>query len=253
MTSDSDREDYRPSKRRRLTLEDAREILQASDAEISQGLKSRRVLILKGELRPIAPSYLTQILELLLNHLVSTSIPHQAAPLVALSSALETDHEIRRDVSEQVMAWFGQIDDGIWKLDVNATVKEVGLGILRAYKDEPIVEFDFLAKWKSAVGDTFETTITLDLLLANYLSSLSTLTGATELTYFPSSALPTDPAARFTDIFLTRPRWKAEDISPFLEDIVVNNKERDKLLLKYARAITDKEGVWYTARVMYNG
>lgn len=33
-----------------------------------------------------------------------------------------------------------------------------------------------------------------------------------------------------------------------MADIVVDNKERDKLLLKYARAITDAEGVWYTAR-----
>ena len=46
----------------------------------------------------------------------------------------------------------------------------------------------------------------------------------------------------------TESRWKAEEISPFLTDIVVDNKERDKLLLKYARAVTDSEGVWYTAR-----
>ena len=65
---------------------------------------------------------------------------------------------------------------------------------------------------------------------------------------FPTSELPTDPANRFGDLFLTRPRWKANEIEPFLADIVVDNKERDKLLLKYARAITDAEGVWYTAR-----
>ena len=69
-----------------------------------------------------------------------------------------------------------------------------------------------------------------------------------ELLYFPSSALPSDPAARFTDLFLTRPRWKAEEIAPFLADIVVDAKDRDRLLLKYARAITDSEGVWYTTR-----
>ena len=73
------------------------------------------------------------------------------------------------------------------------------------------------------------------------------------LTYFPSFQLPIDPAARFTDLFLTRPRWKADEISPFLADIVVDAKERDKFLLKYARAITDAEGIWYTARAKYNG
>lgn len=32
------------------------------------------------------------------------------------------------------MGWFGEINDGQWNLDVNATVREVGLGILRAYR-----------------------------------------------------------------------------------------------------------------------
>ena len=73
------------------------------------------------------------------------------------------------------------------------------------------------------------------------------------LAYFPASELPVDPAQRFTDLFLTRQRWKAGEIAPFLSDIVLDHKERDKLLLKYARAVTDSEGVWYTARAKYNG
>jgi sister chromatid cohesion protein DCC1 len=73
-----------------------------------------------------------------------------------------------------------------------------------------------------------------------------------DLIYFPASSLPVDPAARFADIFLTRPRWKAEDIVPFLSDIAVDSKERDKLLLKYARVNTDADGVWYTARTKYH-
>ena len=68
------------------------------------------------------------------------------------------------------------------------------------------------------------------------------------LSYFPASELPSDPAGLFADLFLTRTRWKADEISPFLSDIVVDNKERDKLLLKYARAVTDSQGIWYTAR-----
>ena len=83
----------------------------------------------------------------------------------------------------------------------------------------------------------------------NYLSSTSPLTSNNLVSYFPCAELPTDPAARFTDLFLTRQRWKAEDIAPFLSDIAVNAKERDKLLLRYARALTDKEGVLYTSRV----
>jgi sister chromatid cohesion protein DCC1 len=73
------------------------------------------------------------------------------------------------------------------------------------------------------------------------------------LTYFPAASLPAEPAPRFADLFLVRNRWKGEDITPFLSDIAVDSKERDKLLLKYARATTDPTGIWYTARTQYNG
>ncbi|OBZ67045.1 putative sister chromatid cohesion protein DCC1 [Grifola frondosa] len=251
----SDAENARPRKRQKFSYEDARETLQASDIELHEGLRARRVLVLDGELRPIAPSHLNTILELLLNYLVSLSLPHDAADIKELASALEDDHDIKKSVSTQVMGWFGQVSDGKWKMDVDDVVKGVGVGILRTYKDEPIAQDDFLGKWRKTVGDTFEARVSLNLLSGNYLSNPSYLTEPPThmLTYFPSSSLPVDPATRFTDLFLTRARWKAEEISPFLADIVVNSKERDKLLLKYARAITDTEGIWYTARAKYNG
>jgi sister chromatid cohesion protein DCC1 len=87
----------------------------------------------------------------------------------------------------------------------------------------------------------------------NYIEAESMGVHETSLKYFPASMLPVDPAARFSDLFLTRSKWKVEDISPFLSDIAVNSKERDKLLLKYCRAVTDSDGIRYTARAQYNG
>jgi sister chromatid cohesion protein DCC1 len=52
----------------------------------------------------------------------------------------------------------------------------------------------------------------------------------------------------FADLFLTRERWKAEHIKPYLSEIAVDTKDLVKLLLKYARAPTDSDGSWYTAR-----
>lgn len=71
------------------------------------------------------------------------------------------------------------------------------------------------------------------------------------LSYFLRAELPTDPALRFTDLFLTRERSKSEDIVPYLSDIVVDSNDLDKLLLKYARPLTDKDGLWYTARARW--
>jgi sister chromatid cohesion protein DCC1 len=87
----------------------------------------------------------------------------------------------------------------------------------------------------------------------NYIEAELMGVQETSLKYFPASMLPVDPAARFSDLFLTRSKWKVEDISPFLSDIAVNSKERDKLLLKYCRAVTDSHGTRYTARAQYNG
>jgi sister chromatid cohesion protein DCC1 len=37
----------------------------------------------------------------------------------------------------------------------------------------------------------------------------------------------------------------------YLEDIAVDKKERDRLMLKYTRQITEADGIWATARVRY--
>lgn len=86
------------------------------------------------ELRPIAPSYLDTLLELVLNLLVSLSMQHTSASVEALSTALAEGHEVSRAVSTQIMTWFGEIQDGKWKMDVNAIVREVGLGVLRNHR-----------------------------------------------------------------------------------------------------------------------
>lgn len=90
------------------------------------------------ELRPIAPSHLTKILECLLINLVSQSLPYTDAPLMPLIHALEDDHEVPRDITRQVMCWFGRIDEGqlgsTWEMDADAVVREIGLGIMRAHR-----------------------------------------------------------------------------------------------------------------------
>lgn len=89
----------------------------------------------------------------------------------------------------------------------------------------------------------------------NFLTSIDSLSEPpkTLLTFFPAAELPVDPGARFAELFLARPRWQMEEIAPFLADISVDAKERDRLLLKHARAVTDPDGIWYTARAKYNG
>ncbi|EIW62603.1 uncharacterized protein TRAVEDRAFT_112797 [Trametes versicolor FP-101664 SS1] len=256
--SEDDEDNSPRRKRSKFTYDDARKTIQASDVELDKGLRDRRVLLVKDELRPIAPSHLTKILECLLINLVSQSLPYTDAPLMPLIHALEDDHDVPRDITRQVMSWFGRIDEGqlgsTWEMDADAVVREIGLGILRAHRDDPILEGEFLQQWRKAVGDTFEERVALALLSGNYLTSADAFSDppASLLTYFPSAALPVEPGARFAELFLARPRWKGDEIAPFLADIAVDSKERDKLLLKHARALTDPQGIWYTGRAKYN-
>ena len=69
-------------------------------------------------------------------HIVSLSQPHDAASVLELSRSLEYEHEVRREVTLQVMRWFGEVDnaDELWKMDVEKVVRQVGLGILRQHK-----------------------------------------------------------------------------------------------------------------------
>ena len=74
------------------------------------------------------------MLELLLNVLVSLSLPHDAAPVDQLVSTLANDHEVALDVTNQVLSWFGQVDVGKWNMDVKAVVKQIGLDLLRSHR-----------------------------------------------------------------------------------------------------------------------
>jgi sister chromatid cohesion protein DCC1 len=140
-------------KRRRFTYEDAQNEIEASDAELARGIRERRILSINGtfdvtcsihrapntyippgQLRPIQPSYLITILELLLNYIVSFSLPPDEAPVEELIHALADQHEISRQVVTQVMSWFGDVQAGLWCVDVNAVLKEIGLGLLREHK-----------------------------------------------------------------------------------------------------------------------
>jgi sister chromatid cohesion protein DCC1 len=134
-------------------------------------------------------------------------------------------------------------------------------------------EDELIACWRATVGDTFESAVSLTLLSVrvtfpyrpialiiyapqgNYIATPSVASDVPSqlLTYFPRSSLPIDAPARFADLFITRSRWKADEIIPFLSDIAVDSKARDKMLLKFARATIDPQGTWYTARATYNG
>lgn len=68
-----------------------------------------------------------------------------------LTDQLQDDHAIPPDVANQICGWFGEVTygdednrkvkGGLWKMDVDAVVKEVGLGILVAHRVSSTQQF----------------------------------------------------------------------------------------------------------------
>lgn len=265
---ESDEETYEsnvndPLRRRRVTLEDLRNLIQASDAELEVGLRKAKILNLNGTLRPLPP---TRLMDILVQTLVTVAsrglpIPPKPIPLQELCTHMEDDFQTSPAVMEQIAGWYGSLSESgsreKWQADIKAIVTEVGIGLLR--DDQiPKEEQEFLERWREQVGDMFATHVDIALLEGNCLTTPILATraardgvSANTLSYYPRSALPTDPAQRFQSLFLTRTKWKADEIQTYLEDIAVDKKERDRLMLKYTRQITEADGIWATARLRY--
>ncbi|KAG8705774.1 hypothetical protein FRC09_002767 [Ceratobasidium sp. 395] len=265
---ESDEETYEsnvndPLRRRRVTLEDLRSTVQASDTELEAGLRKAKVLNLGGTLRPLPASNLSDFLVTTLLTIASRGLPRppNPIPLHELTTHLEDDFQIPSDVMVQVASWYGVVSSKgskqMWEPDIKAIVADIGVGLLRK-EDDSHEEQRFLERWRGEVGDLFSAHVDVALLEGNCLftpipTSRAAIDGVSSntLSYYPRSALPPDPAQRFQSLFLTRAKWRVEEIQTYLEDIAVDKKERDRLMLKYTRQITEPDGVWATARVRY--
>lgn len=96
--------------------------------------------------------------------------------------------------------------------------------------------------------------VALDLLVGDYIlrdpppAALAKTSPLIE--YFPVHTLPAHAPTRFADLFLTRQRWRPEEMTPFLRGLYPDGdgKARDKLVAKYVRVVKEKEGTWWYPR-----
>ncbi|KAF8322142.1 hypothetical protein DL93DRAFT_2124030 [Clavulina sp. PMI_390] len=243
---------------RKISYEQTRSIIQASDAELNEGLRKARVMTVEGQtkvlgwLRSLSLDQLSDILQKTLNILVAEG--HATfVPVPAFQTILQRDHGLSPEISDQVMRWFGPSEKDLWEPDYDQISKVIGLSLLSKNKNTSIAEDLFMSQWRDAVGDAHVEHVNLPLLTGNYLSSATEASTETSvLWYFPSSELSINPVERFKDLFLTRTKWRSDDLVPFINDLTLDTKARDKLLLKFCRPFKDEKGqVWYTGRGNY--
>ncbi|KIO30690.1 hypothetical protein M407DRAFT_68864 [Tulasnella calospora MUT 4182] len=257
--SDEDTMEAQQRPRRRFTYNQVRGLVQASDVELERGLREKRVLQMDGYLQPLPSTELTKIISYILTLIPKHSWSPAGVPLAKLTSELLYEYEVPKTITRQVCEWFGLVegDEGKekWVIDQEKVVTEVGLGVLQKLCAEAKPEKDILTEWKDLVGDQFESIVRMDLLEGNFLDITDpqyASRAGPRFKYFPASGLPAVPAERFKDLFLTKTSWKGPELTPFLQDIAVEKKERDRLLMKFTRTSTDASGiVWYSSRAKY--
>ncbi|WWD18653.1 hypothetical protein CI109_103106 [Kwoniella shandongensis] len=232
-------------------------VIQASEGELERGLKERCVVEVDGRMLLLPPAPLKDLLTILLSLLTihyTTSLT--TSPIAPIVESLEEDHDIPLSLSQAVLNLFGTIEGETWEADAKGLVREVGRGLLVSLRGEKKRD-DFLEEWKAEVGETWAEHVDLTLLEGDYLLSPPPLSALSSfkspspiLSYFPVATLPLQPATRFADLFLTRPRWRPEEMAPFLKGLTRDGdtKERDKLVAKFVRVVKEKEGAWWYPR-----
>ncbi|KAJ9107957.1 hypothetical protein QFC20_003642 [Naganishia adeliensis] len=260
--------------RKRYTRAQLQSVIQSSDAELDAGFRARNVIEVNGHLILLPTKHLFPLLSTALQLLTIHSLDplsHAAqrrpttntrrAPAGPIVEHLETEYSVEPDITRAVMRLCGDLQDStdeVWTADLERIVKEVGKGLLSLESaHEPPTRDGFLKKWREQVGEEYEHVLDLSLLEGEYLLRdplNSTFTKQPHLIPFSVSSLPTDPAQRFTDLFLTRAQWRPEDMQPFLKGLTPegDRKAMDKLVVKYVRVVKEsgKAGnrVWWHAR-----
>lgn len=199
--------------------------------------------------------------------------------LLATLDAADCCEEVARGVLE----WFGREggDAGKWELRMGDVVREVGIGVLAdggvsslfASCDGRVLtpcctqfvpqKLDkFLARWKELCG-SFAPLCSLPLLsvrspslpppsLTPFAQGQHLLTPPNTITFFPLSHLSPDPTTRFTELFAIRPRWNADEMVKFVDDLVGGErKKREAMVLKFVRKVKEGERVVWTARNLW--
>ncbi|KAL1413152.1 Ctf8p and Ctf18p associating protein [Vanrija albida] len=241
---------------KRYTRAQLESIVQASDAELAAALKEANVVEVDGHMLLLPPAHLAPLLTALLAIVGAYGTVSGDAASMRADEAVQQlgEHDVAPGLARAVLGLFGAVEGGEWAVDVGAAVRELGRGLLVGLGDTKRAEDEFLAEWRAAAGESFESAVALPLLAGDYLLSdapPSAFAAPGKLvSYFPRAALPPDAATRFADLFLTRQAWRPDEMTPFLRGLFPagDTKARDKIVAKFVRAVKGRDGVWWHPR-----
>ncbi|KAJ3290552.1 Sister chromatid cohesion protein DCC1 [Borealophlyctis nickersoniae] len=229
------------------TLESLREIVQASDQEILEGLDEINAVCIDGAYRLLDPSYQKHVLQLLLTSIAEQEYPVHELHLSDCLGMFDEDDGIPDTILAHTLKIFSDKRtvsdvDEVYQLSETKVCRFLGEQLL-AQSDRIRLEA-FVEAWEGAVMDPFVPS--LDMLKGLYL--IETMAKQSSIRYFPKSLLPMDAKQRFERLFHERRKWEYEDLLPYISDLAPNTKKLDAILLKYARMSKVEGKTFYSSR-----
>ncbi|KTW26645.1 hypothetical protein T552_02654 [Pneumocystis carinii B80] len=203
----------------------------ASDEEIENAFIYFMCLFINGYLRRLSFDYAFHILQLILAYAQEEDIPLDSLKFDSLMSNIGSDE--REDVVKLVLRRFSKTKTEPYAIDGHSIAQWIGIHLLSKHKSTPISYNEFIEKWRSTIPEPFSALTELSLLEGQYL-----LIEPSMIQYFPEDILPMDPAMRFRELFLVRPKWNLSDILPYIRGLATDETKVDSLLRKFTRKQT---------------
>ncbi|KAI0219466.1 Sister chromatid cohesion protein DCC1 [Lamellibrachia satsuma] len=225
------------------TFEELSEKIQASEAELLQGLHNLPACLIDGYWRLLDFEFCSKVLESILALKESESWDFDEIPAKACCDLLVDLYP--RNVIQHVLDCYGEKNktEKPELMDVNGEnvlykIKEDN--VCRYYAElllRPVEKFnlqEFENVWQLAVPDSFKTS----LYQLQGLALVDRDSTPQIIRYYPDTDLPETASERFNALFRTKEHWTLDEITPYVKEILTEKQKVGTLLNKYARSST---------------
>ena len=215
-----------------------------SRQQLLDGLASLQALEIDGCWRLLDWDYAVGVTDLVIAHIVEVDAPTDAVPVAPCVAALSMYPEAV--VRHCLLSQLGRAADPTGTV---AAVDHRRVALLRAEQvlrgdaDGGLTTDEFLEAWEQAlpVWDLKPSLdLVRDLLLVD--PDPDSPDAPPTVRYFPERELSPHPGTRFKELFAVRPRWRLEDLTPFITPLVGPSQSKDDLLLSHTRSTAMPDG-----------
>lgn len=207
--------------------QDLVEMIQASEEEIRDALKSLSAVEIDGYWRIVDDKMMNETLDMVLCNSVLHDWQISALSEKCVLSTMEADGFSRKIVSHCLETHGSKLyhsNDTLWRLDEKQVCLRFGLRVLSGGKMK--VE-SFMEKWEQSVPSGMKAD--LKMLEGEVLYEKIGVEGW--IRAFSVSTLPSNPSERFAVLFRERSKWEWKDLEPYIR--LTSDPVDAKLILSF--------------------